>query len=138
MITPEDIRKAMGKQAKKVCKKVFPQDRPNATTEQLTEFIVVSLPYSVVNRMQSEDDDWWLDLTVVYEIYVADKSSASNPKLLDDDKMESLREALEATFPIVDYEQGFKIVRPRCVVPSSSDGNGYHYTRVQARMTTMV
>ena len=58
MITPEDIRKAMGKQAKRVCKSVFEQDRPNATTEKLTEFIVVSLPYSEVNRTMGEDDDW--------------------------------------------------------------------------------
>jgi hypothetical protein len=138
MITPEDIRKAMGKQAKKVCKSVFEQDRPNATTEKLTEFIVVSLPYSEVNRTLGENDDWWLDQTVVYEIFVADKKSAANPKQLDDKAMKRLREDLFATFPIVDHNQGFKIVRPRTVIPASSDGNGYHYTRIQAKMTTMV
>ena len=138
MITPEDIRKAMGKQAKTVCSKVFPQDRPNATTDKLTEFIVVSLPYSTSNRTVGEDDDWWLDMTVVYEIYVADKKSANNPKELNDGAMKKLREALQETFPLVDTNQGFKIVRPRIVIPASSDGNGYHYTRIQAKMTTMV
>lgn len=138
MITPEDIRKAMGLQARNVCSSVFPQDRPNATTDKLTEFIVVSLPYSEVNRTMGEDDDWWLDQTVVYEIFVADKKSASNPKQLDDKNMKRLREGLLNTFPLVDYNQGFKIVRPRTVIPASSDGNGYHYTRIQAKMTTMV
>lgn len=128
----------MGVQAKTICNKVFPQDRPNASTDKLSEFIVVSLPYSCVNRTLSEDDDWWLDMTVVYEIYVVDKSSASNPKQIDDKSMKRLREALYATFPLVDHKQGFKIVRPRTVIPSTSDGNGYHYTRVQAKMTTMV
>ena len=135
MITPEDIRKAMGRQAMTVCKKVFPQDRPNAVTEKLTEFIVVSLPYSFVNRMLGEDDDWWVDITVVYEIFVADNKTAADPKRLDDDKMKS---ALFGTFPLVDRELGIKITRPRTVIPASSDGNGYHYTRIQAKMTTMV
>ena len=138
MITPEDIRNVMGLQVKGICSNIYPQDRPNATTEKLTEFIVVSLPYSEVNRTVGEEDDWWLDQTVVYEIFVADKKSASNPKQLDDKTMKRLREALFATFPMVDHNQGFKIVRPRTVIPASSDGNGYHYTRIQAKMTTMV
>ena len=137
MIAPEDIRTAMGKQAKQACEKVYPQDRPNATTDALKEFIVVSLPYSFVNRELSEDD-WWLDVTVVYDIYVADKKTASNPKQVDDKSMKQLREALLATFPMVNHDLGIKIVRPRIVITSSSDGNGYHYSRIQAKMTTMV
>ena len=138
MITPEDIREAMGRQAKTVCQKVYPQERPNAVTEKLTEFIVVSLPYSGVNRTLGESDDWWYDLTVVYEIYVADRKSAADPKLLNDKAMKRIREALLTTFPLVDRTLGIKITRPRTVIPASSDGNGYHYTRIQAKMTTMV
>ena len=138
MITPEDIRREMGRQARTVCDKVFPQERPNASTEKLTEFIVVSLPYSFSNRTLGESDDWWLDITVVYEIYVADRKTAGNPKLVDDKTMERLREALFGTFPLTDGDRRFKIVRPRTVIPAASDGNGYHYTRIQAKMTTMV
>ena len=137
MIAPEDIRKAMGKQALAACAQVFPQERPNATTEKLKEFIVVSLPYSFVNRELSEDD-WWLDATVVYDIYVADKKTANNPVRVDDDAIKRLRDALIATFPMINHELGIKIVRPRIVVVSSSDENGYHYSRIQAKMTTMV
>lgn len=138
MITPEDIRKAMGLQVKDICKHIYPQERPNATTEKLTEFIVVSLPYSFSNRTMGENDDWWLDLTVVYEIFVADRKSAENPKLTNDVVMKRLRNALYDTFPMIDRELGIKITRPRTVIPASSDGNGYHYTRIQAKMTTMV
>ena len=138
MITPEDIRTSMGRQAKQVCQKVYPQERPSAVTDKLTEFIVVSLPYSGVNRTLGETDDWWYDLTVVYEIFVADKKSAADPKQMDDKAMKRLREALFGTFPMVDAKLGFKITRPRTVIPASSDGNGYHYTRIQAKMTTMV
>lgn len=128
----------MGRQVKGICSKVFPQERPNAMTEDLKEFIVVSLPYSSVNRTLGECDDWWLDITVVYEIYVADRKSAGDPKLLNDKKMKELREAVYGTFPVVDKNGRFKITRPRTVIPASSDGNGYHYTRIQAKMTTMV
>ena len=137
MIAPEDIRKAMGKQALSACAQVFPQERPNATTDKLKEFIVVSLPYSFVSRELSEDD-WWLDVTVVYDIYVADKKSAENPVRVDDNTMKRLRENLLATFPMVNHELGIKIVRPRIVITSASDSNGYHYSRIQAKMTTMV
>lgn len=138
MITPEDILEVMGKQAQTVCQKVYPQERPNAVTEKLTEFIVVSLPYSESNKMISEDDDWWIDLTVVFEIYVADKKTASDPKLFNKNRMKTLRESVRNLFPISDKSVGIKITRPRIVVNASSDGNGYHYSRIQARMTTMV
>lgn len=138
MITPEDILEVMGNQAKTVCTKVFPQERPNAVTDKLTEFIVVSLPYSESNKMLGEDDDWWLDETVVFEIYVADRKTASDPKLFNTKKMSELRSDLRALFPIIDTDLGIKITRPRTVVNASSDGNGYHYTRIQGKMTTMV
>lgn len=128
----------MGRQMKGVCKDIFPQFRPNATDKSLTEFIVVSLPYSEVNRTMGENDDYWRDLTVVYEIFVADKKTARNPKQIDDDKMKELRLEVEKRFPLVDKTLGIKIVRPRTVIPASSDGNGYHYTRIQAKMTTLV
>lgn len=138
MIEPEDILKVMGNEAKKVCSKVFPQERPNATTSKLTEFIVVSLPYSESNKMLGEDDDWWLDETVVFEIFVADDKTAGEPKLLDTKKMKRIRSGIKALFPIVDKTLGIKISRPRVVINASSDGNGYHYSRVQGKMTTMV
>jgi hypothetical protein len=137
MITPEKIRKAMGFQVKNISKHVFPQDRPNATDSSLTDFIVVSLPYSE-SRKEISREDWWLDITVVYEIYVADKKSAGNAKRLDDDRMEELRLGVYGTFPLVDEELGIQIDEPRTVIPSSSDGNGYQFTRIQAKMTTMV
>ena len=128
----------MGNQAKTVCTKVYPQERPNAVTDKLTEFIVVSLPYSESNKMLGEDDDWWLDETVVFEIFVADKKTAADPKLFNTKKMSTLRSNLRALFPIIDTDLGIKITRPRTVINASSDGNGYHYTRIQAKMTTMV
>ena len=138
MIEPEDILKVMGTEAKKVCAKVYPQDRPNATTDKLTQFIVVSLPYAPSNKMLGEDDDWWIDQTVSFEIYVADKKTAANPKEYDSKSMKPLRANLRALFPIIDTNLGIKISRPRTVITASSDGNGYHYSRIQAKMTTMV
>lgn len=138
MIECEDILQVMDERASTVCPVTFPQQRPNAVTEGLSEFIVVSLPYSETNRTIGESDDWWLDMTVVFEIYVADRKTASDPKEMNIPAMKRLRGSLRGIFPIIDPQGRFKIVRPRTVIPSSSDGNGYHYTRIQARMTTMV
>ncbi len=138
MIEPEDILKVMGNEARTVCGKVYPQERPNATTDSLKEFVVVSLPYSESNKMLGEDDDWWLDETVVFEVFVADKKTASNPKEMNTKRMKELRSGIKNLFPIIDREIGVKITRPRVVINASSDGNGYHYTRIQGKMTTMV
>ena len=77
-------------------------------------------------------------MTVVFEIYVADRKTAQNPKEMNVPAMKRLRKALKGIFPIIDDERRFKITRPRTVIPGSSDGNGYHYTRIQAKMTTLV
>lgn len=136
MLTPEDILETMDSEAKKVCAKTFPQERPNATDEKLKEFIVVSLPYSESYKTMGENDDWWLDITVVFEIFVADRKTNQDPKEFNVPAMKRLRLALRELFPIVTPQ--FKIVSPRTVIPASSDGNGYHYTRIQAKLTTMV
>lgn len=137
MITPEDILETMDQEAKKVCNRTFLQERPNATDTKLKEFIVSSMPYSTSNRTLGENDDWWLDLTVVFEIFVADRKTDQNPKEFDSVKMKELRKSLFGLFPI--FRKGnFKIYNPRTVIPASSDGNGYHYTRIQAKFTTMV
>lgn len=137
MITPEDILETMDMEARKVCSRTFLQERPNATNSKLKEFIVVSMPYSTVNRTLGESDDWWFDVTVVFEIFVADRKTAESPKEFNGTAMKKLRTALFELFPIIVPNQ-YKIDFPRIVIPASSDGNGYHYTRIQAKMTTMV
>ena len=121
-----------------VCERTFLQERPNATDSKLTSFVVCSMPYSTVNRTLGERDDWWLDVTVCFEIYVADRKTRGNPKEFNQPAMKRLRTALNGVFPIMDGERRFKIDFPRTVIPASSDGNGYHFTRIQAKMTTMV
>lgn len=137
MITPEDILETMDLEAQKICSRTFLQERPNATDSKLKEFIVCSMPYSEVNRTLGEKDDWWLDVTVVFEIFVADRKTRDNPKEFNQPAMKDLRKALFEIFPIIVPGQ-YKIDFPRTVIPASSDGNGYHYTRIQAKMTTMI
>jgi hypothetical protein len=135
MITPEDILETMDLEAQKVCAKTFLQERPSATDSKLKEFIVLSMPYSESNKTISEDDDYWKDITVVFEIFVADRKTNQNPKEFNQPAMKKLRKSLLEIFPIV--RDNFKIFAPRMVIPASSDGNGYHYTRIQAKFTTM-
>ena len=124
----------MDLESRKVCENTFLQERPNATDPKL---IVVSLPYSTSNKTMGETDDWWIDLTVVFEIFVADRKTNQSPKEFNQPVMKELRKSLFEQFPMV-RQCMFKIVRPRTVIPASSDGNGYHYTRIQAKLTTMV
>lgn len=138
MITPEDILQLMDLRVRGICGKTYLQERPNAVTSSLKEFVVVSIPYAFSNKTLGEADDWWLDVTVSIEIYVADKKTASNPKEFNTARMKTLRDGVFGLFPMMDDESRFKITRPRTVIPASSDGNGYHYTRIQAKMTTMV
>lgn len=138
MITPEDVKEVLGRRALTVCDTVVEDNRPNATDEKLTQFIVVSLPYASVNKTIGESDDWWIDMTVVYEVYVADTKVAKKPNRTSSKAMKALRKKIFELFPIVDMELGIKITTPRTIVNSASDGNAYHYTRIQAKMTTLV
>lgn len=137
MVSVEDILRLMDERAKSVCSRTYLQERPNAVTSPLKEFIVVSIPYSE-SRKTIGADDWWLDQTVCFEIYVADRKTAENPKDFNQPSMKRLRSAVYSLFPIIDTTLGVKITTPRTVIPASSDGNGYHYTRIQGKMTTMV
>lgn len=117
--------------------RTFLNRRPAAVDKKIDSFVVVALPYSSSNRTIG-DDDWWLDMTVTFEIFVADRKVASNTMEPNVPLMKELRLQLNGIFPIVDKKLGFKITRPRTVTPASSDGEGYTYTRIQAKMTTMV
>lgn len=136
MLTPEDILETMDSEVRNVCSETFLQERPNATDKKLSEFVVSSLPYSESYKTMGENDDYWLDITVVFEIFVADKKTNQNPKEFNVAAMKRLRKNLLGLFPIKTTK--FKITNPRTVIPASSDGNGYHYTRIQAKLTTMI
>lgn len=138
MLTPEDILQIMDERvSSKMNVRTFLNKRPEAVDKKVEEFVVVALPYSASNRTIG-DDDWWIDMTVTFEIFVADRKAASNTTEPNVPRMKELRLQLNGIFPIVDKRVGIKITRPRTVTPASSDGEGYTYTRIQAKMTTMV
>ncbi len=138
MLTPEDILEVMDLRVSSAMNvRTFLNRRPNAVDKKIEEFVVVALPYSASNRTIG-DDDWWIDMTVTFEIFVVDRKVASSTLEPNVPRMKELRLMLDDIFPIVDKELGFKITRPRTVMPASSDGEGYTYTRIQAKMTTMV
>ncbi len=139
MLTPEDILQVMDESVVSAMNiRTFLNKRPDAVDRKLTEFVVVALPYSAANRMLGENDDWWIDMTVTFEIFVADRKAASDTSEPNVPRMKALRLMLDGIFPIKNKEVGIKITRPRTVTPASSDGEGYTYTRIQAKMTTMV
>ena len=68
MLTPEDILQIMDERvSSKMNVRTFLNKRPEAVDKKVEEFVVVALPYSASNRTIG-DDDWWIDMTVTFEI----------------------------------------------------------------------
>ena len=124
--------------------KMYLFERPSAVLNGQTSFLVVSLPGTITNQIIGEDgtvgeDDFdWSDATLAIEIFVKDDVKASNPNEVSIIAVNTYTEQLKSLFPMVDYTLGVEAVKPKVVIPAHSDGNGFHYTRVHARISTMV
>lgn len=123
--------------------KMYLFERPSAVLEGQSSFLVVSLPGTITNQIVGEDgsvgeDDFdWSDATLTIEIFVKDDVKASNPDEVSINAVNTYTEQLKGLFPIADLTRGVEAVKPKVVIPAHSDGNGFHYTRVHARISTM-
>lgn len=121
--------------------KMYLFDRPSAVDKSQNAFLVLSLT-AIRNQIIGEDgvlgetDFDWSDTTLIIEIFVRDNGKASNPNEVSINSVDAYTEQLKGLFPITDATSGVTAVKPRVIVPSHSDGNGFHYTRVHAALTT--
>ena len=119
--------------------RTYLQERPAATKEKADAFIVVSLPSSIRNQEISSDGSYnMFETTAVFQIFVKDDTSASNSNEMAVISINSKAEALLGLFPMTDKTKEITVSVPRIVIPASSDGNGFHYMRIQANLSTTV
>lgn len=118
---------------------IFPE-RPEASTDNPTEFIVASLPVGFRSReIGGQEGSYDANVsTARMDIFVRDRMKASFPNEPNELRLGALTSSLLSLFPIVDRTEGIGFVRPRVLNSSSSDSNGYHYCIVQCTVTTMV
>jgi aspartokinase-like uncharacterized kinase len=132
MITARDILQDMFSQVKGICDKTYIIERPASTSDQVNSFIVCSIPGILYNNEISDNgeyDDY--STTVQFEVYVRDKTSASNLNQADINTIDKVVRKLLAKFPMI---------TDHCVIaePSQSmlisDGKQFHCTIIHADM----
>lgn len=123
----KDILQLLVSEMKNISENVFTSNRPKSVTEDMQEFIVVSLPNMMYRKTYGEG--YGVSSSYIrIEIYVRDVNGVEWVAKLD-----SIKERIVARFPIVtDF---ITISRPR-VVLSGDDGYGFHVWNIQASFIT--
>lgn len=115
-----------------VTEHVFLQERPSSVEHSTDEFVVVSLPTRIYEMEVGQDDEYgYYQTTVRFEIFVRDRATAGNPNAVNINVVNDKLKRLKSIFPV--RKDGILIQRPSIIIPSSSDGEGFHYTTIQAR-----
>ena len=133
MIDLADILKTMRDMVKgTVSDHVFLQERPSSVEHSMDDFVVVSLPVQIHEVEMGQDDEYgYYQTTVRFEIFVRDRATASNPNAVNINVVNDKLKRLKGLFPV--KRDGILIQKPRILIPSAKDGEGFHYTVIQAR-----
>lgn len=134
MITSRDILQDMFEQVRGICDKTYLVERPASTSESLNSFMVCTIPGILYSNEISDNgayDDY--SCTVQFEIYVRDKTSASNLNQIDILTIDKKVSQLLDRFPMA---------CPHCTIYSpmqtmkASDGKQFHCVIINASMAT--
>lgn len=134
MITIDDILEDMYNAAKGICDKLYPSERPAATSDSLKSFIVYKVVGDLFNEEISDDGSYDHYTTVAeFMIFVRDKVSSANINMMDISTMRKKVKAVKSLFPIVGKyctmsEPGESL--------SISDGKQFHCRTIQCKVET--
>lgn len=138
MTTIYDIQTLLVKGTKGICDAQHLQNRPQATDKTGDNFMVINLGSRLTNEEISDDLGYnWQETYATISIFVKDDISSSNTNKVKAKTLSTLTEKLRSVFPLKDETLNVKAYRPRIIVPGAGDGNGYHYSTVQVRITTL-
>lgn len=136
MVEIKDYLQALYEAVQGCVEAVYIADRPTAVSEKTQTFIVVDIPSYISNREMDRSGDFgYYTMTATIDVFVRDKQSALKVGQVDIVKMDTLLKKVLGLFPIEDTERSVFVSNPRTIL-SASDGNGFHYTSIQARLTT--
>lgn len=139
MVSIKEILQGLKDKALTVCSKVYTQERPTATDDGLASFIVVSVPTSLYEEIEGMSIGWWTHTAVQFEIYTKDKATAANPNQMNIPKSDSMFCDIMNLFPFTIQGQDvvYNVKSPEVLLVGRSDGNGFHFTLIQATLTTI-
>lgn len=136
MVNIKDYIQALYEAVQGCADAVYIADRPTAVLPKTDTFIVVDIPSFINNREMDRNGDFgYYTMTATIDIFVRDKQTAQKVGQVNIIKMDTLLKKILSLFPIEDKERGVLVSNPRTIL-SASDGNGFHYTSIQARLTT--
>lgn len=122
--------------------KMFLHTRPQAILDKLDEFVLVEFASGIRTNVYGEDntaDDFcWDSTSVAIEIFVKDKTKAQNFSEASTKRVSELLSQAIESFPCKDYDRGIEMCKPRVLSTCTSDGEGFHYARINMRVTTLV
>lgn len=104
-----------------VSEHVFVSDRPNATTEQMNDFVVVALTGAMTDRNAYGDSNIRID------VFAKDRKGG----LEATDKLEEMQLKVFDKFPMVNDK--FTTYKPR-LIAGGDDGLGFHYLMITAKI----
>lgn len=134
MVSIKDLYYDVAKAVKGVCDKTYYQDRPTAIDEKINSYLVISMPSDIVsNEIDPAGGYNDYTTTLLLEVYVRDKMSASNPIGIDLKTMDEKVGKTMKLFPI-DGDHCFA-TRPTIVIQDNDD-SGFHVTLIRARLRT--
>lgn len=134
MISIKTLYYDIARVAKDICDKTYYQDRPTSVDKRLDNYLVISLPSNIVNQEVDPNGGYHdYTTTVLIEVYVRDKMSASNPVGIDLKTMDEKVTKVMKLFPI-DTDNIF-VTRPEIVLDDNDD-SGFHVTLIRARLRT--
>lgn len=134
MMTIKQLYQDVFESVNGICDRTYLRRRPKSVDKRIGSYIVVALPYTIVNN-EISDSGVYNDFTTTaqIEIYVRDKVSASNPNELNVNVMsEKVAEAL-SMFPI--STSNLSVTSP-VVTMQDDEGDGFGVTIIQARLRT--
>lgn len=134
MISIKTLYFDVGNAVKGICTKIYSRSRPKAVKDRPDSYIVVSFPSSIFNE-EMNDDGVYNDFTatVQIEVYVKDKTSASNLNTFDIASVDEKISAVMEKFPI--STKNIKVTNPRITL-QSDDGDGFSVTIIQGQLRT--
>lgn len=134
MMTIKQLYQDVYESVNGICDRTYLRRRPKSVDSRIGSYIVVALPYAIVNNEISESGAYNdFTTTAQIEIYVRDKVSASNPNELNVNVMSDKVAEAFSRFPI---STGNLSVTSPVVTMQDDDGDGFGVTIIQARLRT--
>lgn len=115
---------------------VYLQERPKATDDRISSYIVVELPFNLRSGVLDTGNSDYNDYTSPcrFTLFVRNRSRSGDINEINVNSVDRKVKAILNVFPIVDGK--VQITNPSLLL-SGDDESGFHYVFIQARLRTI-